>query len=334
MGERKAVNKYYPPDFDPEKHGTLNAYHHHHPLGYRARKLRTEGAIIMRFEMPFNAWCDTCQTHLPRGARFNAEQRNVGNYFSTKIYSFTMRCPCCGCTFVIETDPANADYRATAGATRKVEEWSQESSEGYALESEASKERRKTDVLYRMEKQRDDTDKAKSLRRGLVEAAKAQKATAADDYTANSLARKIMRTRREEEERQKSECRALGLTMLKKLEAPTEKDEVEVQAVHLQQSSAQAPQQWRANVLSAVCGDAFGPKSANSEITKRAFAVVASQIKSSEDGVTDHSSRRHSSSSTSTTTTDKAAAQVMEAARIVTPPSTKRRRTLPTTIDL
>lgn len=48
-------NKYYPPDYDPSKHASLNAYHGKHALGDRARKL-DKGILITRFELPFNIW--------------------------------------------------------------------------------------------------------------------------------------------------------------------------------------------------------------------------------------------------------------------------------------
>uniref|UniRef100_A0A8C3Y334 Probable splicing factor YJU2B n=1 Tax=Catharus ustulatus TaxID=91951 RepID=A0A8C3Y334_CATUS len=68
MGERKGTNKYYPPDFDPAKHGSLNKYHRSHPLRERARKL-SQGILVIRFEMPFNIWCDGCQNHIGMGER-------------------------------------------------------------------------------------------------------------------------------------------------------------------------------------------------------------------------------------------------------------------------
>lgn len=44
----------------------------------------------------------------------------VGSYFSTKVWSFTMRHHC-GCKITITTDPKNAEYIVTAGARRKIE---------------------------------------------------------------------------------------------------------------------------------------------------------------------------------------------------------------------
>ena len=39
QGERKGQNKYYPPDFNPQKHKSLDAYHGTHPLRERAKKI-------------------------------------------------------------------------------------------------------------------------------------------------------------------------------------------------------------------------------------------------------------------------------------------------------
>jgi Saf4/Yju2 protein len=75
MAERKAVNKYYPPDWRPE-HGSVNKYHGQHPLRERARKLHL-GILVIRFEMPFNVWCMGCHCHVGRGTRFNAEKKQV-----------------------------------------------------------------------------------------------------------------------------------------------------------------------------------------------------------------------------------------------------------------
>ena len=76
MGERKGQNFYYPPDFDPKVHGSLNGYHGVHALRERARKM-DRGILIIRFEMPYNIWCGGCNKHIGMGVRYNAEKTKV-----------------------------------------------------------------------------------------------------------------------------------------------------------------------------------------------------------------------------------------------------------------
>lgn len=35
--------------------------------------------------MPFNIWCGGCESMIAKGVRFNAEKKQVGNYYSTKV---------------------------------------------------------------------------------------------------------------------------------------------------------------------------------------------------------------------------------------------------------
>lgn len=68
MGERKGQNKYYPPDYNPAV-GGLNKFKGTHALRERARKLYM-GILIIRFEMPYNIWCDGCNNHIGMGVRY------------------------------------------------------------------------------------------------------------------------------------------------------------------------------------------------------------------------------------------------------------------------
>ncbi|MGH0186484.1 UNVERIFIED_CONTAM: hypothetical protein FKN15_021862 [Acipenser sinensis] len=53
-------------------HGSLNGYRKSHPLRERARKL-SQGILIIRFEMPYNIWCDGCKNHI--GMAYEDRQR-------------------------------------------------------------------------------------------------------------------------------------------------------------------------------------------------------------------------------------------------------------------
>ncbi|KAJ3804887.1 DUF572-domain-containing protein [Lentinula aff. lateritia] len=128
----QGFNKYYPPDYDGEKHGSLNSYRGKHALGDRARKL-DQGILITRFELPFNIWCGTCNNHIGMGVRYNAEKKKIGNYYSTPIFSFRCKCHLCDGWFEIQTDPKNTRYVVVSGARQKDEEWDPEENGGFAV---------------------------------------------------------------------------------------------------------------------------------------------------------------------------------------------------------
>jgi len=72
MAERKSTNKYYPPEWEPQ-HGSVNKFVGQHPLRERARKIN-QGILIVRFEMPYNVYCEACNNHIAKGRRYNAEK--------------------------------------------------------------------------------------------------------------------------------------------------------------------------------------------------------------------------------------------------------------------
>ncbi|KAM5544580.1 hypothetical protein V8D89_001478 [Ganoderma adspersum] len=149
----QGFNKYYPPDYDPEKHSSLNAYRGKHALGDRARKIG-EGILIVRFELPFNIWCGTCNNHIGMGVRYNAEKKKIGNYYSTPIYSFRCKCHLCSGWFEIHTDPQNTRYVVVSGARQKDEEWDPEENGGFAVH-ETDPNQGPVDPLAALEKSTD-----------------------------------------------------------------------------------------------------------------------------------------------------------------------------------
>lgn len=124
------MGRYVPPDAE----GVLTANQASgkgHALGRRAAKLKTEGALVVRFEMPFAVWCDGCEAAsasksggprpqiIGQGVRFNAEKRRAGSYHSTPIWSFRMRHAACGGWLEIRTDPQHTAYVVVSGGRRR-----------------------------------------------------------------------------------------------------------------------------------------------------------------------------------------------------------------------
>ncbi|XP_032067958.1 coiled-coil domain-containing protein 130 [Thamnophis elegans] len=216
MGERKGVNKYYPPDFDPAKHGSLNKYRNSHPLRERARKL-SQGILIIRFEMPYNIWCDGCQNHIGMGVRYNAEKKKVGNYYTTPIFRFRMKCHLCPNYIEMQTDPASCDYVIVSGARRKEERWDAEASEQVMATAHEEKQKLETDPMYRLEHGTQDQSK---LQRALPTLQNIQEAQSAwkDDFALNSRLRR--KFREEKKVLQEEEKKDLALQARANLSIP------------------------------------------------------------------------------------------------------------------
>lgn len=154
MGERKGQNHYYPPDFfsNPKIMAKgLNAYHGTHALRERGKKWESEKILTIRFEMPYNIWCDGCKNHIGMGVRYNAEKKKLGNYYSTPIYQFRMKCHLCDNYFDIKTDPANLDYEIVSGARRQENRWDPTQNEQVVPETKEVQRRMFDDAMFKLE---------------------------------------------------------------------------------------------------------------------------------------------------------------------------------------
>lgn len=111
MGERKVLNKYYPPDFDPAK--------------IPRRKMARDRQFTVRLMAPFNMRCLHCGEYIYKGKKFNAQKETALNeeYLGLQIFRFYIRCPRCATAITFKTDPKNTDYVCETGATRNFENW-------------------------------------------------------------------------------------------------------------------------------------------------------------------------------------------------------------------
>ncbi|EZA61476.1 hypothetical protein DMN91_003447 [Ooceraea biroi] len=202
MGERKGTNLYYPPDYDPRA-GGLNKFLGTHALRERARKLHM-GILIIRFEMPYNIWCNGCGNHIGMGVRYNAEKKKVGMYFSTPLYQFRMKCHLCDNHFEIKTDPANLDYVIVSGARRQENRWDPKQNEQVVPETKEVSCRLYDDAMYKLEHGIEDKKVAKSRDSALESAIASNESVWKDDYSSNCAVRALFRGKKQALKNQQS----------------------------------------------------------------------------------------------------------------------------------
>lgn len=147
MSERKTLNKYYPPDFDPSKIAKRKKA----PAGSAAASLPT-----VRLMAPFSMRCTTCGEFIYKGKKFNARKELTGeDYQSIKIIRFYIRCPRCSGEIRFKTDPKINDYRCEYGAVRNHEPWRDREQEEETPEQRLDRlEREEKEMEERKERER------------------------------------------------------------------------------------------------------------------------------------------------------------------------------------
>lgn len=148
MSERKVLNKYISPDFDPQKpnHGSS--------VGDRPKRR----SATVRLMAPFSMQCLTCAEFIYKGKKFNARKERTGEAYLGKIdiLRFYIRCPRCAQEITFKTDPEHTDYAVEAGAKRNWEPWKQESQEKKQQQQDREKEEQ-LDALKALENKGLDT---------------------------------------------------------------------------------------------------------------------------------------------------------------------------------
>ncbi|GAA5986450.1 hypothetical protein JCM10908_003759 [Rhodotorula pacifica] len=132
MSERKVLNKYFPPDFDPSK--------------IPRRKMPKDKQQVVRLMAPFSMRCNTCGEYIYKGKKFNARKETVQGeeYYGIKIFRFYIKCTQCSAEITFKTDPKNSDYNCEHGAQRNFEPW------------RANDDKKEEDKLARLEEEEND----------------------------------------------------------------------------------------------------------------------------------------------------------------------------------
>ncbi|KAM3438007.1 hypothetical protein MY4824_003454 [Beauveria thailandica] len=218
------MGKYVPPEHEGTTSG--NALHRKHALGARASKLRTSGALTVRFEMPYAAWCATCPrpTLIGQGVRFNAEKRPAGRYHTTPIWSFRFRHAACGGAIEMRTDPQNTAYVVVSGATRRDTGEDARAAEelegGVPMLTDAERETLRSSAFASLEKTIGDRERLVESSRRIDELAGLARRRWDDPYTLNQKLRGAFRAERVQREAREAataalqERMSLGMDML------------------------------------------------------------------------------------------------------------------------
>lgn len=141
MSERKVLQKYYPPEFDPSK---ITRNKGPKPTGPKQQ--------TVRLMTPFSMRCNSCGEYIYKGRKFNARKENSGDkYFNISIFRFYIRCTRCSAEITFKTSPKNMDYECEKGATRNFEPWRE------AKDNEETEEER----LNRLEEEENESAMAK-----------------------------------------------------------------------------------------------------------------------------------------------------------------------------
>lgn len=104
MSERKVLNKYYPPDYDPSKIP-------------RVKKKNKQNDV--RIMAPFNMKCNTCGNYIANATKFNAKKETVEDetYNNLMIFRFYIKCPRCMAPIIFRTNLKDQGYEVEHGAT-------------------------------------------------------------------------------------------------------------------------------------------------------------------------------------------------------------------------
>ena len=138
MGERKVLNKYIPPDFDPSI----------------LPKFKRDRSKLMEIRMmlPFSLRCNMCSEFMYKGKKFNSKTEIVKgeDYLGIRKIRFFIKCTVCSNEIAFKTDPKNSDYECEWGASRNFEVW-RDNDVALAEAAKVQEEEEKNDAMKSLE---------------------------------------------------------------------------------------------------------------------------------------------------------------------------------------
>ena len=193
LAASRADNFYFPPEWRPEM-GGISKFQ-----GSKGANQYEQYGII-RFELPFDAWCLGCSRHMSKGLRFNAKKDKAGKYFSTQIYSFSMKCYSCEQRFKILTDPENGTYNFAEGLRKHEQDFEPEVNDSIINPvTEEVRRQISSDPMFKLQHDNEDIRKINSEKERFEFLSDIRDSLYKNDYNMNSILRKANRARKKKE---------------------------------------------------------------------------------------------------------------------------------------
>ncbi len=198
---------------------------------------------VVRFEFPYDGFCEnkSCGVHVGKGTRFNAHKKHVGDYFTTKIWEFTMKCRVCSdVTFVIRTNPKERCFDYCSGIKKKIEEFDTakagslgvidtdfgNSIHAFSNTKGIDAKCNNLSAIDILQKEKIGERKAMTERDAMETLLKLNDSTMLNDATSNSELRSNYRRMRKAKKRRLDDAKIKGLGMGIELSSSTTKDKL------------------------------------------------------------------------------------------------------------
>jgi len=263
---------------------------------------------IVRFELPYDGICLTCQEVASKGTRFNASKVHVDNYFSSKIFEFTMKCNTCKQEFQIRNDPKHFTFAYVSGIKRKVEEFDTieaqsigviDTDNGNAITSNSEVSLTSINPLSKLETRIAGERKALSDRDSLEFLIKHNHNTSFDDGANNSMLRSVYRSDRKAKKRRFESASKLGLGESFELYDHLSEDQVQAKLVFKHKSSSSSVEKEKRRFRNIRTESVFSSKGKGSKDREKSTSVLFPKpiIPMSHGKVVDEGDLKKSSSS-------------------------------------
>lgn len=152
MSERKSINKYYPPDYDP----SLNKK--------KKKNSNDKKSVTIRLMLPFSVKCLNCGEFIAKSRKFNGKKETLKEKYldKVKIYRFTIRCSRCAHGIMFKTDPKSSDYILEAGA-KKVFSLTEDKRNNTILNEDLNENETIDETLERLAREQDEEQNKEEL---------------------------------------------------------------------------------------------------------------------------------------------------------------------------